>query len=757
MPPVSTTPTPATIRPYIFHRVHLDWSQSREHALGDCPFCQREAKFSVRLDNGLWRCLICNVGSEKGGGNAYTFIRELWKLGASQTTADDYLELVQSRNLVYPETPKLWGLVKCPTTGEWLVPTFNKNKQINQLYRYANVGGRMVLMATSELGHQMFGFNLTEQGKQDAYLCEGPWDGMALWEMLRVAKRLDDGRLVMTANPTQAMLANANVLAAPGCNVFPDAWAAFFPGRRLKMMFDNDEPKVNGRKIEPPYTGSAGYDGMVRVASIVAKADDQPSQIEYIRWGDGGYNPELGSGTDVRDILGAATSVSERLTQLDYLLDHLEAIPDDWIVGRTKSAVRRGSLDMDCTPCSDYKTCINAWRRAVKLIDGLEVSFSVMLASLITTEAVGDQLWVKIIGPAACGKSTLCEALSVNKSRVIAKSTIRGFHSGFKTDRDGEEDHSLIAIAKGKTLIIKDGDTLLQSPNLSQILSEARDIYDRVSRTHYRHGLNREYEGINMTIILCGTGSLRALDTSELGERFLDCCVVDDVDEVTEEEIGWRVANRTAREIGLRSDGKLESRDGPEMVLAKQLTGGYVEYLRENAMELLGSVDTPEEALRQCQRLALFIAHMRARPSKAQKEKAERELSYRLTGQLVRLAIALAAVLNRPSLDTEVMRRVRKVALDTSRGRTLNLLKLIIEKGPGGESTPSLALHTGHTESEERDLLKFLRKIKVLDLFTPVVGGAKQKPRWRATTSMRELYEEVVNQQLPTDPTVLES
>ena len=146
----------------------------------------------------------------------------------------------------------------------------------------------------------------------------------------------------------------------------------------------------------------------------------------------------------------------------------------------------------------------SAWRKALKWTDGLDCALSVMLASVTSTMQVGDQLWVKIIGPASCGKSTLCEALSVNDKYILAKSTIRGFHSGYKSDRDGTEDNSLIVQVRNKTLITKDGDTILQSPNLGQILSDARDLYDCTTRSHYKNKMGKDYVGVRMTWILCG-------------------------------------------------------------------------------------------------------------------------------------------------------------------------------------------------------------------------------------------------------------
>ena len=406
------------------------------------------------------------------------------------------------------------------------------------------------------------------------------------------------------------------------------------------------------------------------------------------------------------------------------------------------------NASLDPVECRSWFLLVTAWRKALKWTPGLDRALSVMLASITSTKSVGDQLWVRIISPPASGKSTLCEALSVNRKYVVAKSTIRGFHSGFKTDRDGEEDNSLLSQLYGKTLITKDGDTLLQAPNKSQILAEARDVYDGTSRTHYRNKMSKDYQGARLTWILCGTNSLRQLDSSELGERFLDCVIMESIDEDLEDEILWRVANRTESNMSLESDGKAETQYDPELAQAMQLTGGYVGWLRENAKGQLSQVTASEAALRECIALGKFVAFMRARPSERQGETAEREFASRLTSQMIRLAKCLAVVLNREAVDDEVLDRVRQVALDTARGRVLSLVRVLHKNGIKGLQARALAICTGEGEDSERGLLKFLRKIGVVESFAPQKRiGVSSSPRWRLTPRLVRLYNRIINEQ----------
>jgi hypothetical protein len=733
--PTMAQEIPEKLRPFRFHGAEFGWREGQDEATGDCPFCGREGKWRINVKTGEWNCKVCQTGSSRGGGNGYTFIKCLHEF-SMEAAQGDYEELAKSRGYLSAQSLKQWGVCQSVLTGEWIVPGYNQEGVINNLYRYMRLGDRMVLAATPTFKHGMFGVHLYDEDKPTVHLCEGIWDAIAWWEAMTFGKPDGEGKLVLTAPGGPAsMIQKTNVLATPGANVFHDTWFRWFRGKEVELMFHSDRPREKNKvKFEP-----AGLVGMKRTANILAWAEEKPSKMRYLKWGKEGFDPNFKDGYDLRDHLKGDQKA--RLVRASEILGRLALIPENWLEGASAKDGHVGEIGM--VYCTNWRDLIMAWRKALRWTEGLDRSLSVMLSAVVSTLAVGDQLWVKIIGPPSCGKSTLCEALSVNTKYIEAKSSIRGFHSGYKSDAQGEEDHSLITMIAGKTLITKDGDTLLTSPNLPQILSEARDLYDSTSRAHYRHGINRDYQGIRMTWILCGTSSLRQLDSSELGERFLDCVIMDQIPNDLEDEVLLRVANRMSENTSLESNGEFTGQHNPALVRAMQLTGGYVSYLRENAQKLLTAVKASDEALRACIALGKFVSFMRARPSKKQEESAEREFAARLTAQHVRLAKCLAAVLNKPEIDQEVMRRVTRVAMDTARGRTLELVKRLAEKGQAGAETKALALMTNQTEESERKLLKFLRKIGAVELFEPNNKGVKGRARWRLSDRLAGIYAEV--------------
>lgn len=734
MPQVKNTPE--QLKPFVFHGVDID-ATTREEAVAACPFCGREGKFYVSVGTGQYSCKVC---MEQG--NAVTFLRKLWEQSWSDTSSEDYETLAADRDYLSTDGLMEWGVCKSMLTGEWLVPGYSADGRLTQLYRYVKMGGaaggKPRLLATPNFNQQLHGVTHFDPNRSQVWIAEGVWDGVALWEMLRKVRK-EDGQLVFCEDVDKSLASEVNILAVPGCGVFLDTWAPLLTGKDVTLLYHNDHPRTNQTtgKIQEP----VGTMAMRRAAGITSACG--PRSLQYLNWGTDGYDPELKDGYDLRDCLGEATA-DEWLKPLNNVLGRVCDVPAEWA---KKGEAVDPRAEIECLPCSEWKVLVESWRRAMKWTPGLDRALSFMLAVITSTKAIGDQLWGKIISPPSGGKSTLCEALSVNKKYTLAKSTIRGFHSGFKSDKAGEEDHSLISLVSGKTLITKDGDSLLQAPNLGQILAEARDLYDSTSRTHYRHGLKRDYEGVRMTWLLCGTSSLRQLDSSELGERFLDCVIMEGIDEELEDEVLWRIANRTERNMKYEADGKMETQHDVDMVEAMRLTGGYVSWLRGNASSLLAGVTADDVALKQCVRLGKFVAFMRARPSKVQDETAEREFASRLVSQIVRLAKCTAVVLNRKTIDEEVLRRCTQVALDTARGRTLEVARNLRTAGQVGMASAGLAVLSHETDDKTLTLLRFLRKIGVCEVYSQQIAvGLKGQNRWRLTASLQKLYDQVMGE-----------
>ena len=274
---------PEALKPYLFHGLDLQWS-NRDQATSDCPFCGGEAKFHVGIKNGLWKCFTCDAGGEKGGGNSTVFLRELWAMSSDATTD---LEELSSDRLVEETTLIQWKTVRNPLNDRWMVPGYNPDGSLLQLYKYTKVKGKKRLLATPTKNHPhcLFGYPVYRADCDEVYLCEGPWDAMALWEQLQIKG------------------SDSCVLGTPGANVFKDSWSQLFTGKSVNILFDNDHPKTNRKTGQT--TDPAGYAGARRVSSILTSSNHPPVSINYLQWGEGGFDRNIPDGTDVRDFLNA--------------------------------------------------------------------------------------------------------------------------------------------------------------------------------------------------------------------------------------------------------------------------------------------------------------------------------------------------------------------------------------------------------------------------------------------------------------------
>lgn len=303
MPKVDKSETPATLKPYYFQGVILNWSKGDDNAYGECPWCGSD-KFSVRVEDGLWQCWVCGEGGDKGGGNTTTFLRLLQAKSFEATTSEDYEELAASRGISVP-TLVSWGVCRSIVNKNWLVPAgCSKGSDFTQLYRWVKTPTGHNLLPTPTMGSYMFGHSLLNKKNQSIFICEGPWDAMTLWEFLK-----------------ETGTKKTSVIGVPGVNNFHESWFPYFYKKKVNIAFDSDHPKVRckscrktrlhtqelcvcgsadhfAKLIEPP-----GLRGVKRIAGLLNGCANPPVEINFCEWGPDGYDPTLPSGTDARDYL----------------------------------------------------------------------------------------------------------------------------------------------------------------------------------------------------------------------------------------------------------------------------------------------------------------------------------------------------------------------------------------------------------------------------------------------------------------------
>jgi ribosomal protein L37AE/L43A len=738
--PKNNNEHPDLLKPYAWYGLDLGrYSEKDKNITIECPWCGKK-KFAIKQATGQWQCLSCQEGSRKGGGNIYTFLSILHKLSLESTTDSEYDKLAEDRDIRYGSSLKTWGACKSLITGEWLLPAYNGEGKLCNLQRYMEYKGKYTVLQTPTLGVHLYGRHLFDPTKPILNVCEGFWDGVALWETLEHIKRRPDGELLPTLSSSESLLQSHNVLALPGSKIYYESWNPLFKGMATNIIFDNDYPKETK-------TGSivqAGFQGTKKIASILFQIEDGPAEVNYLKWGEDGYTTEYPNKFDTRDLLTSPAIDPKvfrelRLRKFKKLVEMLHPAPLEWADEAFEA--QREEPVVPIIYCDKYETVLDAWKEYHGEIDvNVDATITFMFSVVASTLAVGDQLWGLVYAPASSGKSEFCEGLSLNKEYIVAKSSIKGFYSGF-----GTGEMALISEASGMTLVIKEANVLLESGNLQQIMSEGRDVYDGHGRPSYRNKASKDYNAIRMTWLIAGTKAMRIIDKTELGTRFLSCVMMKNISPEREMKNSVRASKQAFKEARQSSENTTGSIDNPKLQAAKQLTGGYVQYLRKNASEMLAKIESDDSVYEKCAAFGMFTSYIRARPGDASEYEDEKEMAYRLTKQYSRIAACATFVRNKIKVDDEILGFVRKYCLDTSDGSVLRLVKkLYMSKGL---SATRCYHYLGASGVEGERILEFLKNIGTLvEEPRKLKSGelSKTQSTWKVSPFVQKLYRTVV-------------
>jgi hypothetical protein len=235
-----------------------------------CPFCGRE-EFYLNVTTGAYKCHHENNCGKAG--NAYTFIRWVHKTALDATTDDDYRRLGAERGLPL-QTLKRHDLAWHGGLCRWLVPFKSKEGEVLNLQRFdPKTGDKRTL---PELAYRLYGLEALEPAADKSlFLCEGPWDAIALDRHLRDKKTRD----------------RYDIVAAPSAGVFYPTWLGQLEGYgEVRLVYDNDK---------------AGRQGQERIVKL-ARGAKAALKLLALKW-----PPEYPDGCDVRDLVAQGVAVVE--------------------------------------------------------------------------------------------------------------------------------------------------------------------------------------------------------------------------------------------------------------------------------------------------------------------------------------------------------------------------------------------------------------------------------------------------------------
>jgi hypothetical protein len=670
---------PEKIRPYLFHGLDLN-QHLKDEWVGDCFLCDKPGHLYVNSGTGQWNCRRCN-----SKGNIYTWLAALATAALRNTSAREYKPLVESRGI--PLTVlKTWGLAKSPLDDHWLLPTYNAKGAVTNLYSLRELrdkrGGaaKARWLGTAALPAKFWGLQHATEHQTECWLTEGPWDAMHLMHLFGSIKR-HGTRYARTADPGDSLLTERRILALAGCQTFPDELGASLLPTTI-LCFDNDHP----RKLATGGVSQPAWDG---IKAFRTKHPDH--KLRYLKWNPkptkSYHDPDLESGYDLSDLCQTAgLPEANPATAFKHLSIKITDLP----TSQKKTSAPADIPTIEPLHRETFDELLaDLTTTGYHVTPNLRDTFALSLATVASTELPGEQIWLRIIGPPGSGKTTIAEAITAAKEYVFPISIQTGFHSGHTGGPGGgggphAKDASLVKMMDGKTVLIKDGDTLLTAANRDKTLAELRDLYDGVSRAHYRNGVHHEYENLRTTFILCGTDHLRTLNRSFLGERFLDCEILGA--EETDPYIDRAIENAYLRvSSGLSNPGDEIATNPIVGNLLKAATYGYVLHLKKK-LATAPIPSFPEEYRNRIKALAKLLAYVRARLVRTEGELDYRprvELATRLASQFTKLAVVIAVMFDYPAINGETYRLLQKIMVDTATSFEWEMIRMLVRHRDG--------------------------------------------------------------------------
>lgn len=456
----------------ICHGVEFNTIPDKGTACGNCPFCGKENHFFCNVQNGKWQCKIC---LEEG--NAYTFMSKHYDRCLKDTKKGDYELLSSQRNGLPWQAFRDADLAYDRARHVWLFPIYNDDKAIANLLRWDGFAEKPAAYSTPTCKQHFFrGERIKSVGP--IWVCEGPWDEIALDYLLEKAG-LDP--------------ATNSIVGSLSASMSIDPLLEKMKGREVYFLYDNDP---------------AGIDGQHKQAEKVKKV---AKAVHLIHWPSA--FPEK---YDLRDFI---------IERIDKPKKCYESLMEFF---KFEDKVPRKDLPKVPT----FDALVRQFRKILHLEQNQLDALAVCVAVVASAGSRGTPLWLFLVGPPGSGKSEMLLAFSQLEERCLflSRLTSEAFISGFSG-----EDNSVMSYLRNRTLIIKDFTSVKAMSQEKQVdlFGMLRDAYDGEVAKPFGNDVGiRSYKDCWFPMLAGVTHIIHADNQSAYGERFLKFELLDEFHDV---------------------------------------------------------------------------------------------------------------------------------------------------------------------------------------------------------------------------------
>jgi hypothetical protein len=508
------------------------------------------------------------------------------------------------------------------------------------------------------------------------YVCEGEWDAIALqWLLTKIKK-------------------NGVVVGLPGASIFRPSWVAWFKNRDVYLCFDNDDP---------------GAQGEVRAFTTLRNV---ARTVHCLRFPDDAI-----PGYDVRDWVLEWTSKRKPRAGYNKFLDLFVPEPREEFDEESQEEFH-SRYDTPAT-FQDVERVFNKWLY-LENTDGIRIA----LAAVLSNQLDGDPIWIFLVAPPGGAKTATLSAFNrcpkiFTTSSLTARSLISGmnFRSGV--------DPSLIPKLDGRVLVIKDFTSImsLRDNEKDEIFGILRDAYDGYCSKTFGNGITRRYKS-RFSLIAAVTPAVysESAKNTSLGERFLKFTLADNLKHFSEDDIITKAISNVNDESAMIDE-------------MSDVVQSYVSGVEKTVPMI------PPRILKRIIGLAKYGARIRASVQRNQyrpdqiEGKPSAEVGSRLGKQIAKMAIALAMVGRRRTVNDDDLVLIKKVILDTVPQRAEDMIRLMwkrCEHEDDSISTRDVALQSGYPIAT---VSRLLADFNLLGIVSRI--GSRAKFAWQITPYVR--------------------